>query len=560
MRTNEVGAMTGRLAGALFGIALCVSATQALAVTPFEQDVATSIDRGLAYLDNIGAYNNPSSAGDAAGLDMLALLEKRPSGNPADPPQGYSGASAADQARADRVVAFIITSHQPSGFYSYRDGQDLMALSLYLLSGGPNPSVIGSHDVVAAVNAMVDRTLANQNAAGYWCYNNGGCNDSSTTQFAVAGLASAKGLYSNASFSDPGRLASINTELANARQAYVTNSTNANSVGSDNNSCFIVDATEHGHGYHSSNEGYRPSLQQTASGTWVQLLGGATVNDGNAQAYVDWLRNHYRYTDLDSMGNSWPGNSYWYYLWSSFKAMEFIRLGGINPNPGNVGPNDLGLLGPDATCNARQLQRDPATLPQIASFGGGGVGYYSAESKNQYFDYAYSILGYQCPQGNSNGGYYFCNGAPGYWNNYSHQAYAILVLQRATGGACNDSDGDGVCDDVDNCPATPNPNQEDADGDGVGDVCDNCPNTANPDQTDSNGDGIGDACEVQGKLCDVDGDTDVDKIDLVMISRARGQQAMTPFDPRDSNGNGIIDPGDVKRCIVMCTRPGCAVQ
>lgn len=35
-----------------------------------------------------------------------------------------------------------------------------------------------------------------------------------------------------------------------------------------------------------------------------------------------------------------------------------------------------------------------------------------------------------------------------------------------------DSDGDGVCDPVDNCPNTPNPDQADSDGDGVGDACD----------------------------------------------------------------------------------------
>lgn len=38
-----------------------------------------------------------------------------------------------------------------------------------------------------------------------------------------------------------------------------------------------------------------------------------------------------------------------------------------------------------------------------------------------------------------------------------------------------DTDGDGVLDGTDNCPATPNAGQADADGDGVGDVCDVCP-------------------------------------------------------------------------------------
>ena len=35
-----------------------------------------------------------------------------------------------------------------------------------------------------------------------------------------------------------------------------------------------------------------------------------------------------------------------------------------------------------------------------------------------------------------------------------------------------DSDGDGVLDDVDNCPKIWNPDQIDTDGDGFGDVCD----------------------------------------------------------------------------------------
>jgi Ca2+-binding RTX toxin-like protein len=35
-----------------------------------------------------------------------------------------------------------------------------------------------------------------------------------------------------------------------------------------------------------------------------------------------------------------------------------------------------------------------------------------------------------------------------------------------------DADGDGVLDDVDNCPDDPNPSQADGDEDGIGDACD----------------------------------------------------------------------------------------
>ncbi len=92
----------------------------------------------------------------------------------------------------------------------------------------------------------------------------------------------------------------------------------------------------------------------------------------------------------------------------------------------------------------------------------------------------------------------------------------------------NDADGDGICGDVDNCPAVLNADQTDSDSDGVGDACDgcpndrnkiepghcgcsepdtdtdgdgkpdcrdNCPDVPNPGQEDEDGDCVGDACD-----------------------------------------------------------------
>ncbi len=97
----------------------------------------------------------------------------------------------------------------------------------------------------------------------------------------------------------------------------------------------------------------------------------------------------------------------------------------------------------------------------------------------------------------------------------------------------DDTDGDGIADRVDLCPADFDPNQNDVDADGIGDACDNCPGAPNFAQADADGDGRGDACEVVG---DDDDDGVLDVMDNCPAV-ANGNQA-----DRDEDGRG--DPCD----------------
>ncbi len=109
-----------------------------------------------------------------------------------------------------------------------------------------------------------------------------------------------------------------------------------------------------------------------------------------------------------------------------------------------------------------------------------------------------------------------------------------------------DEDDDGVLNDGDNCPSTPNPDQGNADGDSLGDACDedddddtvldvsdNCVTVANGDQLDTDDDAQGDACDG-----DDDADGRADGVDNCALAPNPDQADL------DDDGEGDACDGD----------------
>lgn len=134
---------------------------------------------------------------------------------------------------------------------------------------------------------------------------------------------------------------------------------------------------------------------------------------------------------------------------------------------------------------------------------------------------------------------------------YGYEKTAEEILsdyQSPTSPHQTDRDGDGINDDVDNCPDTSNSNQTDTDEDGTGDACDtdddndgfpdtndNCPLVFNPLQSDWDGDSAGDLCDT-----DADGDNVLDADDNCLQTY--------PGDTVNVGGCSIAD-------LCPCTQP-----
>ena len=107
---------------------------------------------------------------------------------------------------------------------------------------------------------------------------------------------------------------------------------------------------------------------------------------------------------------------------------------------------------------------------------------------------------------------------------------ATLSANSAPTDVDEDSDGDGITNNLDNCPSTANADQADTDGDGIGDVCDNAPTVANANQLDTDGDGVGDVSDT-----DDDGDGVLDTNDAFPLDASESE---------DTDGDGVGDSAD----------------
>ncbi len=59
---------------------------------------------------------------------------------------------------------------------------------------------------------------------------------------------------------------------------------------------------------------------------------------------------------------------------------------------------------------------------------------------------------------------------------------------------------------------------------------------------------------------DINGDGQVDKLDLALITSALNTPSAGPGDPRDLNNDGVINALDARILVTLCTHPGCATK
>jgi hypothetical protein len=278
------------------------------------------------------------------------------------------------------------------------------------------------------------------------------------------------------------------------------------------------------------NPGQASSSSMTFAGLWLYALAGVGALDPGVQGALTWAEENYR--PDRAVGGSFVDTTTYYSQWAFVKAMT--------------------ALGPDA--------------PDFATLDPAMTGYPDAEASND-FDIAATLLPWQ--DANGAFGTRF-GGSPGGWTPGSSHAFALLALERSTGGvrtfesggpaggdACSngvDDDGDGRVD----FPADPEcvfvctpseapraacSNDLDDDQDGRSDFPDDPGCVAHIDDSEADPD-----CSDR-RDNDADGRTDYPAdpgcANEVDTHEADPAQLPACADGRDNDADGLIDfPGD----------------
>ncbi len=126
-----------------------------------------------------------------------------------------------------------------------------------------------------------------------------------------------------------------------------------------------------------------------------------------------------------------------------------------------------------------------ASTVDLSIDGGARVGYTNPTTPTNMLDWKLFAVEFTATSTTTNLTFFNGSAPNNYLSGLDHVSLCLI-----TG---IDSDGDGLTDEVDNCPTVANANQADSDSDGIGDACDRCPGF--DDALDTDSDGMPDGCD-----------------------------------------------------------------